>query len=144
MPLGSTFANDLAKLILNADAIADLAEDDSTSPLTDLYLSLHTADPGAAGDQEENEAAYTDYARVAVPRDNTGFTVTGNVVNPAANIDFPECAGGSEIITHVMIGTASSGAGKQLLRGAITPPLSISTGKTPTLTTATTITFLTT
>jgi hypothetical protein len=40
-----------------------------------LYVSLHTADPGVAGDQTTNEVAYTSYARVAVARSEAGWTV---------------------------------------------------------------------
>ncbi|WP_420584905.1 hypothetical protein [Ruegeria sp.] len=55
--------NDYLDLIFNATAIADLAENDSTSPATNLYLSLHSASPGEAGDQSTNECAYTGYSR---------------------------------------------------------------------------------
>lgn len=144
MPLGSTFANDLAKLVLQALAIANIADNAAASPLTNLYISLHTADPGAAGNQQTNECAYTSYARVSKARSGAGFTVTGNVVNPASNIAFPTATGGSETATHVMIGTAASGAGKQLIRGTISPAIVISNGVAPTLTTATAINFLTT
>lgn len=144
MPLGSTFANDIAKLIAQAVAIADLAENDTSAPLTDLYLSLHTADPGAAGDQETSECAYTSYARVAVERSGSGFVVTGAAVNPAADILFPAATGGSETATHAMIGTAASGPGKQLIRGPISPNIVISSGVTPKLTTGSQINFFTT
>ena len=36
--------------------------------ITNLYVSLHTADPGEAGDQTTSEATYTGYARIAVVR----------------------------------------------------------------------------
>ena len=68
MSKGNTFENDLLGLIFNGTAIANLADDAATSPLTELYVSLHTADPGEAGDQTTNECAYTSYARVAVAR----------------------------------------------------------------------------
>lgn len=42
------------------------------------YVSLHTGDPGEAGDQTTNEATYAGYARVAVARDSGGWTVTGS------------------------------------------------------------------
>lgn len=136
----NTFENDILKLIFNATAIADLAENDSSSPATDLYLSLHTADPGEAGDQTTNEIAYTSYARVAVVRTNVGWTVTNNSVSPAANVDFPTGSGGSGTATHVGVGTASSGAGKLLYKGALTPNIVTGNGITPRLTTASTIT----
>ena len=39
------FENDILKLIFNASAIANLADNAASSPVTKLYLSLHTADP---------------------------------------------------------------------------------------------------
>ena len=68
MSKGNTFENDLLKLIFNGTAIANLADDAGTSPLGNLYVSLHTADPGEAGDQTTNECAYSTYARQAVAR----------------------------------------------------------------------------
>ena len=44
MSLGNTFENDLAKLIFQAVAIANLADNAASAPLTNLWLSLHTAD----------------------------------------------------------------------------------------------------
>lgn len=140
MSKGNTFENDLLKLIFNGTAIADLAENDATSPLTNLYLALHTANPDEAGSQTTSECAYTSYTRVAVPRNNTGFTVSGNSVTLTADEDFPACTGGSETATHFSVGTASGGAGKILYNGTITPNIVISTGVTPRLTTGTTIT----
>lgn len=140
MSKGNTFENDWLKLIFNATAIANIADNAATSPLTNLYVSLHTADPGEAGDQTTNEVAYTSYARVAVARTSGGWTVTGNSVSPAANIDFPAATGGTATATHFAVGTASSGAGKLLYSGTVTPSISISSGVTPRLTTASTIT----
>ena len=68
MSKGNTFENDILKLIFNATAIANIADNAASSPLTNLYASLHTADPGEAGDQTTNETSYTSYARVAVAR----------------------------------------------------------------------------
>ena len=140
MSKGNTFENDLLGLIFNADAIANIADNAATSPLTNLYVALHTADPGEAGNQTTNEATYTSYARVAVARTSGGWTITGNSVSPNANIDFPAATGGSETITHVSIGTDSTGTGKILYYGAITPNIAVSTGVTPRIGTGTTIT----
>ncbi|WP_018516496.1 phage tail fiber protein [Rhizobium leguminosarum] len=140
MSKGNTFENDWLKLIFNATAIANIADNAASSPLTNLYVSLHTADPGEAGDQTTSEATYTSYARVAVARTSGGFTVTGNSVSPVANIDFPAATGGTNTITHFAIGTASSGAGKLLYSGTVMPNISVSSGVTPRLTTASTVT----
>lgn len=141
MSKGNTFENDLLKLIFNATAIANIADDAASSPLTDLFVSAHTGDPGEAGNQQSSECAYTNYARVAVERSSGGWTVTNNSVSPVANIDFPACGGGTETITHGMIGTTTTGnAGKQLYRGTVTPNIAVSSGVTPRFTTASTIT----
>lgn len=140
MSKGNTFENDIQKLIFNGDTIANIANNASSSPLTNLYVSLHTANPNEGGAQNTSEATYTSYARVAVPRNGSGWTVTNNVVSPAANITFPEATGGTETITHFAIGTTSSGAGKILYYGALTPSISVTTGVTPIITTASTIT----
>lgn len=140
MSKGNTFENDLVKLIFNATAIANIADDAASSPLTNLYVSLHTGDPGEAGDQTTSECAYGSYARVAVARTSGGWTVTNNSASPVANIDFPTATSGTETATYAAVGTASSGSGKLLYSGAITPSIAISTGVTPRLTTSSTIT----
>ena len=140
MSKSNAFENSLLKLILNATAIANLADNAASSPLTNLYVSLHTADPGEAGDQSTSEATYTSYARVAVLRTTGGWTVTNNSVSPVANIDFPNCTGGTNTITYFGVGTASTGAGVLYYSGTVSPSISVSSGVTPRLTTASTIT----
>lgn len=138
--LGNTFENDLLKLIFNATAIANIADNAATSPLTNLFVALHTADPGEAGDQTTSEATYTGYARVSVARTSGGWTVTTNSVSPVAAITFGACTAGTNTITHASIGVATSGASKILVYGAVTPNISVSTGVTPSLTTSTAFT----
>ena len=140
MSKSNAFENDLLELIFNATAIANLADNAASSPLTNLYVSLHTADPGEAGNQSTNETTYTSYARVAVARTSGGWTVTGNSVSPVANIDFPAATGGSGTITFFGVGSASSGTGVLYYSGTVTPNISVTAGVTPRLTTASTIT----
>jgi len=140
MSKGNTFENDFLALIFNATAIANIADNAGTGPLTNLYLSLHTSDPGETGNQSTNECAYTGYAREAVARTSGGFTVSGNSVTLTANVDFGECTAGTETATHFAVGVATSGATKILYKGTITPNISISSGVVPRLTTGTTIT----
>lgn len=138
MSKSNAFENSLLLLIFNGTAIADIAENDTSSPATTLTVALHTADPGEAGNMSTNEAAYTSYARVTVNRNSGGWTVTGNSVSPAANIDFPQATGGSETITHFSIGTGVSN--NMMYKGTVTPNIAVSNGVTPRLTTATAIT----
>lgn len=140
MSKGDTFENDLLKLIFNGTAIANIADNAATSPLTNLYVSLHTADPGEAGNQTTSEATYTSYARVAVARTSGGWTVTNNSVSPVATISFPAGTGGSGTVTHWAVGTAASGTGKILYKGTVTPNIVTGNGVTPELTTASTVT----
>jgi len=88
------FANDLALLIYKATAFANVADNADTSPITDIYLALHTAYPGLGNTQDQSECDYTDYARVAVAR-GAGFDVSGRVVTLAADEDFPENGDGT-------------------------------------------------
>ena len=52
--------------------------------------------------------------------------MTNNSVTNAAAITFPQCTGGSNTISHFAVGTASSGAGKILYKGALTASLAVS------------------
>lgn len=140
MSKGNTFENDLLKAIFNATAIANLLDNAASAPLTNLYVSLHTADPGETGDQTTSEATYTGYARVAVARTTGGWVVTANSVSPVAVIEFPNGTGGSGTITHGAIGTAPTGVGKILYSGTVTPNIVSGNGVQPRLTTASTIT----
>lgn len=131
MSIADTFENDLMKLIFNAAAIANIADNAATSPLTNLYVGLHTADPGETGNETTNETSYTGYARVAVARTSGGWTVTANQAVNAGTITFGACTAGTPTITHAHVGTASSGTGKILFSGALTASLAVSPGITP-------------
>lgn len=139
-----TFENDILKLIFNATAIANIADNAAASPLTNLYVSLHTADPTDTGLQTTSEANYTSYARVAVARTAGGWTVAtaGGVTTakPVAAITFPACTGGSSTVSHFAIGTDASGGGKVLYAGSVSPVITVTDGITPQLTTNTSVT----
>lgn len=139
MNKGDTYENDILKLIFNATAIADLADNDATSPATTLTVALHTADPGEAGTQLTSEIAYTGYARIAVARTTGGWTVTNNSVSPVANISFGQMtAGAGGTVTHFSVGTGV--ANKLLYSGTVTPNIVVVNGVTPILATASAIT----
>jgi hypothetical protein len=141
MSKADTFENDLLKLIFNATAIGNIADNAATSPLTTLYVSLHTADPGEAGNQTTSEISYTGYARVGVARTSGGWTVTGSSVSPNSTISFGQMtAGAGGTATYAAVGTASSGTGKILYSGALSPNISVTNGVTPQISTSSTIT----
>lgn len=120
MSKGNTTENDLLQLFFNSVAL-------SWNAVSTLYVSLHTADPGEAGSQTTSEATYTSYARVGVTRSGTsGWTVSGASASNAALLQFPQCTGGSNVLTYVAIGTAISGAGQILYSGALNSSLTVS------------------
>ena len=134
MSKSNTFENDLLLLVFNntdITLIGDAAGLQNSASAGSLYVSLHTADPGEAGDQTTNETAYTDYARVAVARSGAGWTVTGNAVANAALVQFPQCGVTGATLTHFGVGTDSSGAGKLLYSGALSASLAVSSGIQP-------------
>lgn len=140
--------NAILKLLFNATALANVMDNAATSPLTSLYVSLHTADPTDAGTQSSNEvttAQYGAYARVAVVRTAFGWTVTANSVSPVAAISFPTttAVGTGATATHFGVGALASGAGTLFYAGAITPNIVIpatTAGVVPQITVASTIT----
>lgn len=137
--------NALLKLIFNATAIANIADNAAASPLTNLYWSLHTADPADAGTQATSETSYGAYARQAVARTTGGMTAsTAGSTSPVANITFPAATSPAlptvSSITHAGIGVASAGATNMLYSGPVTPNINVSTGVQPILTTASTVT----
>lgn len=132
MPKSTSASNSILALIFNATTWADIAENDTTSPSTNLYLSLHTADPGVGGSQLTNETAYTNYVRIAVARTTGGWDApaAGATANAALN-QFAQCGASGATLTHVAIGTGSAGAGLVLYAGALTSSLAVSDGIQP-------------
>lgn len=126
-------ANLLNLLFLNIDwaNIGDAAGLQNSATAGSFYISLHTADPGEAGNQSTNETNYTSYARVAVARAGGGWTLTSQTISNTALVQFPQCTGGTSTVTHFGIGTDLSGAGNLLLKGSLTSSLSISNGIQP-------------
>lgn len=132
--------NSILNLIFRAEAWANIADNAASSPLTNLYVSLHTADPGETGNQSTSEIAYTSYARVAVARSSSGWTSsTAGSTSPVASITFPAGTGGSGTASYFGVGSASSSTGSLYLSGTVTPNIVCGNGITPSLTTATTI-----
>lgn len=134
MSMSNTFETNLLNHIFTNAAITLVGDAGGLLPSAtpgSLYVSLHTADPGEAGDQTTNEATYTSYARVAVARSGAGWTVSGNNASNTAAVTFPQCTGGSNTITHFGVGTDTSGAGKLIVSGALSGSLAVSSGITP-------------
>jgi hypothetical protein len=132
MPKSTDTCNKVLALIFNATAWADIAENDTSSPLANLYLSLHTADPGVGNNQTTNETSYTNYVRIAVARTTGGWDVPASgATQNAALAQFAQCGVSGATLTHVAIGTASSGAGTVLYAGALSSSLAVANGIQP-------------
>jgi len=101
----------------------------SWAAATDLDIHLHTADPGEAGNSSTSEATYTSYAVVTVSRSGTGWTTSGATTTNDSLIQFPQCTGSSNTITHVSI--TPSGSTTILFSGALSASLSVSSGIQP-------------
>lgn len=133
MAKGNQWITDYLNLLFigTATPTANIAQN-AAAPITNLYASLHTADPGAAGNQTTSETStgnYTGYARVAVARSVAGFTVSGQSVTLAANVTFAQApVTATDVLTHWAIGTASSGTGQILYSGPIGTNLGAGTG----------------
>lgn len=97
--------------------------------VTDLEVHLHIADPGEGGTTATSPATYGAYAPVVVARSAAGFGVTGNTASNAALIQFPTCTSGSNVITHFSV--APQGFTTILYRGALSSPLTVTTGVKP-------------
>jgi len=92
---GDTHRNDYLKLMYNATAIANVADNAASSPLTNVKAALHTTWPGTSATQATNACTYGTYAQVNVPRSGSGFTVSNNDVTLAAEVTFPEAGAGA-------------------------------------------------
>lgn len=138
-----TWENQLLLLVFQNSNVADIGDATGlrgSSTAGSLYVSLHTGDPTDAGTQTSSEATYTGYARKALARTSGNFTVSTNTASLAANLDFDPCTGGSNTIQYFGIGTASTGAGKLLYKGALSPSISVSSGVTPRINAGTIVT----
>lgn len=137
MSASNTFEAAILNLLLNNTNIANLGDATGVRGSTtagSTFVALHTADPGEAGDQTTSEATYTGYARVAVARSGSAWTVSGTAPTTAANaaaVNFAACTAGSNTITHFSVGFATSGASTIIVSGALTASLAVSAGITP-------------
>ena len=130
MSATNAFETALLQHIFQNAAIANIGDATGLPPAAtagSLFVSLHTADPGETGTQSTSEATYTGYARQAVARTAGGWTVSGNNASNTAAVTFGPCTAGTSTITHFGIGTASSGAGNLLFKGALTASLTVTT-----------------
>ena len=91
-----------------------------------VYICLLTQDPGEPG-AITNEATFTGYTRIVVPRGATGWTEAGGQARNYDNVNFPECTGGSETITHFGVCKTLTGD-DMILHGELDSPALVSSG----------------
>lgn len=133
----TAYSGQLLALYFNGTAIPNIATNTATSPITNVYVSLHTADPTAAGNQSTSEVSYTGYARVAVARTTAGWAVSGASCAPVSAIVFPSPTGSAgQVATFAAVGQAASGATEFQYVAPISPSITITLNLPPTLTTA--------
>jgi len=131
MSATNSFETSLLNLIFTNANIANVGDATGlrgSSTAANLHIALYTTTPGES--TAGTEANFTGYARVAVVRSGSGWTVSGNQASNAAKITFAECTGGSNTITGFSIMTAGTG-GDMLFYGSLSANLSVSTGITP-------------
>lgn len=122
----------LLALIFNGTTIANIADNAASGPLTNLYVSLHTSDPGEAGNQATNEIAYTGYARVATGRTSTVWEVSSQTCSNTVNITFGECSSTTTVTaSYFAIGSTSTGNGVMYYSGSLSSALGINQAITP-------------
>ena len=146
MSKSNEFASDILFLLFNNVAITNFGDAGgilATAGAGNLYLSLHTSDPGeAVTDPTATETGYENYLRQAIARASGagGFTVTGAdpdpaTVSPTDDTDFPEAGatapGGP--ITHFAITAGIDGTGDELVlySGTVTPNITMAEGVIP-------------
>ncbi len=99
---------------------------------TTLYISIHTADPGAAGTTADVTTAVIGgratlgIAALSAPT-NSPLPATGRQISNTSAVSLSASALGSTLITHFGVWSAASG-GNFLAYGTLTNPVSVFTG----------------
>lgn len=111
MPKSTTTCNNILGLYYNATAIANIADNASSSPITLVYVALATASYSAASTLSSNETAYTNYARQSTARTTSGWDApSGGATANAAAIEFPQCGVTGATITSAATGKSTGAA----------------------------------
>lgn len=140
MSKSNQWEGDVLKLYFNGVGASNLC---TSSGSTTIYVRLYTSDPLEAG-SSANEVQYTPYAAATVTRSTAGWAFTSvdngpSTVNPANNIDFATpTSTGQPVVTHFGVSRAASGVVDY--SGTVSPPITITAGLVPRLTTASVIT----
>lgn len=93
------------------------------------YVALFAGDPGEAGSLA-GEANYTGYARVALTK-ASAWTDGGSSFGNAGLVQFGQCTAGTNALTHFAVVDTASGAVSQMISGALSSTLNVTTGIQP-------------
>lgn len=141
MTIANATETAVLKLIYQAIAWANYADNAAATPQTVVDNALHTGDPLDTGSQSTSETTYTSYTRVSVSRNTAGWTEATGTITPVANIDFPAGTGGGGTISFWSTGKSGGGTSTILWSGSVSPSITAGSGVTPRLTTASIITL---
>jgi hypothetical protein len=146
MSKSDTFEYQFERLIFNGIAISTLA---ATAGTTQLWMGLHTADPGDAGSTAA-EGGYAQYTRVATDRSSgaAGWAVTSGTSNanasasPVGTVSLPQNTSTSTgTFTHGSVWMSSNISSSGLIySGTLSPVINFSQNVTPQITTGSSIT----
>jgi hypothetical protein len=125
--------NLLAHIFQNATIpnIGDATGLRGSSAAGSLYVALYTGTPSDSA--SGTECDYAGYARVALERSVSGFSLSGNAISNASALSFPQCVSGvSDTAVAFAVCTASSvNVDDQIQWGPLLSSLEISAGITP-------------
>jgi hypothetical protein len=127
MPKGTATCNNILKLLYNATAWADVAENDSSSPIATIEVALATASYSGASTLASNETAYTNYARQSTARTTSGWTAASGGANENVDpIEFPQCGASGATITSAATGKPGGGAAEIFHYGDLNASIAVS------------------
>lgn len=111
MPKSTATCNNILGLYYNATAIANIADNAASSPITTVSVALATASYSASSTMSSNETAYTNYARQTVARTTSGWAApSAGATSNVAAIEFPQCGVTGATITSACTGKGAGGS----------------------------------
>jgi hypothetical protein len=126
MAKSTNTCNNFLALLYNATAWANVADNAASSPITQIPMALATASYGVSSTMSSNETAFTNYARVNVPRSTSGWTAPASrATSNVAAIEFPQCGVTGATITSACTGKGA-GASDIYHYGDLNAPIAVS------------------
>lgn len=127
MPKSTATCNNFLKLLYNATAWADVAENDSSGPMTNIAVALATASYSASSTLASNEATFTNYARQNVARSTSGWTAaSGGSLSNVDAIEYPQCGVTGNTITSAATGKPGGGSAEIFHYGDLNASIAVS------------------